>query len=47
LAKSGFVIGGGMFFGHPEAEMFNYEHEGIIASIASLAAIGLETCNTL
>ncbi|CAN5608213.1 hypothetical protein BH10BAC2_BH10BAC2_05370 [soil metagenome] len=44
VAKSGVVIGG-LFFGHPQAGMFTYEHEDIVASIASLAAIGLENAS--
>jgi len=41
VSKSGDVIGG-LFFGHPKAAMFTKEHEDAVASIATLAAIGLE-----
>ena len=41
VEKSGNVIGG-LFFGHPKAAMFTKEHEDAVASIATLAAIGLE-----
>lgn len=42
IAKSGAVIGG-LFFGHSKPGMFTYEHEGIVSSVASLVAIGLES----
>jgi PAS domain S-box-containing protein len=41
LSQGGLPIGG-LFFGHPEPAMFNEEHETLVASIASQAAIALD-----
>jgi signal transduction histidine kinase len=41
LSRSGSVIGG-LLFGHPEPGKFTKEHEDIIISIASQAAIGID-----
>ncbi|MCG2617412.1 PAS domain S-box protein [Terrimonas sp. NA20] len=41
LSQGGLPIGG-LFFGHPEAGVFNEEHETLVASIASQAAIALD-----
>ena len=41
LSPSGIVIGG-LFFGHPKPGQFTAEHEDLVASIASQAAIALD-----
>jgi len=41
ISTSGDVIGG-LFFGHPEVGVFKAEHEEILASIASQAAVALD-----
>ncbi|MFD0941488.1 sensor histidine kinase [Pedobacter boryungensis] len=41
ISSSGDVIGG-LFFGHPEAGIFKAEHEEILASVASQAAVALD-----
>ncbi|MGN6493145.1 MAG: GAF domain-containing protein [Agriterribacter sp.] len=41
ISVSGYVIGG-LFFGHPEAGIFNPSHENFVASIASQAAAALD-----
>jgi PAS domain S-box-containing protein len=41
FSKTGIVIGG-LFFGHPKPAMFTREHESLVESIASQAAISLE-----
>ncbi|MDB5133565.1 MAG: domain S-box protein [Mucilaginibacter sp.] len=41
VSKSGIVIGG-LFFGHPKAGVFKKEHETIVVSIASQAAVALD-----
>lgn len=41
ISNAGHIIGG-LFFGHPEAGIFKPSHEGIVASIASQAAIALD-----
>lgn len=41
ISNSGAVIGG-LFFGHPEAGIFTEDHEDIISSIASQAAIAID-----
>lgn len=41
ISSSGTVIGG-LFFGHPEAGVFTLEHEAIVDSIASQAAVALD-----
>ncbi|MFA6276814.1 MAG: PAS domain S-box protein [Pedobacter sp.] len=41
ISTSGDVIGG-LFFGHPEAGVFKAEHEEILASVASQAAVALD-----
>jgi PAS domain S-box-containing protein len=41
VSQTGVPIGG-LFFGHPEAGVFNDEHETLVAAIASQAAIALD-----
>jgi len=41
ISKAGGVIGG-LFFGHPEAGVFNAEHEQLISAIAAQAAVALD-----
>lgn len=41
ISTSGDVIGG-LFFGHPEVGVFKAEHEEILASVASQAAVALD-----
>ncbi|MET0463544.1 MAG: PAS domain S-box protein [Chitinophagaceae bacterium] len=41
VSQGGMPIGG-LFFGHPEPGVFNEEHETLVASIASQAAIALD-----
>lgn len=41
ISSSGNVIGG-LFFGHPEAGVFLQEHEDIVVSLASQAAVALD-----
>lgn len=41
VSQSGFIIGA-LVFGHPETGMFTYDHEALVASIASQAAIALD-----
>ncbi|HEY0434556.1 MAG TPA: PAS domain S-box protein, partial [Chitinophagaceae bacterium] len=41
VSQSGVVIGG-LFFGHPEPDMFDQEHEVLVSAIASQAAIALD-----
>jgi PAS domain S-box-containing protein len=41
VSSSGVVIGG-LFFGHPEKNMFGAEHEQLVASIAAQAAVALD-----
>lgn len=41
LSASGLVIGG-LFFGHPQPNRFDEEHEKLVVAIASLAGIALE-----
>jgi PAS domain S-box-containing protein len=41
VSKLGTVIGG-LFFGHPKAGVFKKEHENIVVSIASQAAVALD-----
>lgn len=41
VSQTGLPIGG-LLFGHPEAGVFNEEHETLVASIASQAAIALD-----
>ena len=41
VSRSGEVIGG-LFFGHPETEIFKQEHEDLVISAAGLAAIGMD-----
>ena len=41
ISSSGTVIGG-LFFGHPEKGVFKADHEGIVGSIASQAAIAID-----
>ncbi|MFS2186593.1 PAS domain S-box protein [Mucilaginibacter sp. Mucisp84] len=41
ISSSGNVIGG-LFFGHPEAGVFMQEHEDIVVSLASQAAVALD-----
>jgi PAS domain S-box-containing protein len=41
ISSSGNVIGG-LFFGHPEVGVFKAEHEEILASVASQAAVALD-----
>ncbi|MDB5140554.1 MAG: multi-sensor signal transduction histidine kinase [Mucilaginibacter sp.] len=41
ISSSGTVIGG-LFFGHPEAGVFTEEHEDLVSSISSQAAIALD-----
>lgn len=41
ISQTGHPIGG-LFFGHPQAGMFNEDHETLVAAIASQAAIALD-----
>jgi signal transduction histidine kinase len=41
ISSSGNIIGG-LFFGHPEAGVFLQEHEDIVVSLASQAAVALD-----
>jgi PAS domain S-box-containing protein len=41
ISQSGEVMGG-LFFGHPEPGVFKAEHESLVASIASQAAVALD-----
>ncbi|SDG58894.1 PAS domain S-box protein [Mucilaginibacter gossypii] len=41
ISSSGNVVGG-LFFGHPEAGVFLQEHEDIVVSLASQAAVALD-----
>ncbi|MDF2431661.1 MAG: hypothetical protein JWP44_1292 [Mucilaginibacter sp.] len=41
ISSSGTVIGG-LFFGHPDAGVFTEEHEDLVSSISSQAAIALD-----
>ena len=41
ISKTGVVIGG-LFFGHPKSGMFTSEHENLVATVASQAAIALD-----
>ncbi|NVM66114.1 PAS domain S-box-containing protein [Mucilaginibacter sp. SG538B] len=41
ISSSGNIIGG-LFFGHPEAGVFMQEHEDIVVSLASQAAVALD-----
>ncbi len=41
ISNSGAVIGG-LFFGHPKPGVFKKEHEGMVVSIASQAAVALD-----
>ncbi|HTE01309.1 MAG TPA: PAS domain S-box protein [Mucilaginibacter sp.] len=41
ISKTGVVIGG-LFFGHPKAGIFKKDHETIVVSIASQAAVALD-----
>jgi PAS domain S-box-containing protein len=45
-SQSGVVVGG-LFFGHPKPAMFTEEHEQLVISIASQAAIALENAKLL
>lgn len=41
ISQSGIVVGG-LFFGHPEEEVFKEEHESLVTAIATQAAIALD-----
>lgn len=41
ISPQGIVIGG-LFFGHPQSDMFKEEHEHLVAAIASQAAVSLD-----
>jgi len=41
ISKTGVVIGG-LFFGHPKPAMFTSDHENLVATVASQAAIALD-----
>lgn len=46
LSQNGLVIGG-LFFGHPQPARFTEEHEDLMSSIASQAAIALDNAKLL
>lgn len=43
-SRSGEVLGG-LFFGHPEPDMFTEEHEHLVMGIASQAAVAVDNAN--
>ncbi|HEY4195292.1 MAG TPA: PAS domain S-box protein [Mucilaginibacter sp.] len=45
VVSSAGVVLGGLFFGHPAPGIFKKEHETIVASIASQAAVALDNAN--